>query len=78
MWMSFIPAIFLDSTCNHLPIHIDFTFLNEARERAMYVKNRTFQTVEMAKIVSMNSQEVNVSETMCLGCDEGKVVGNEI
>ena len=50
MWMSFIPAIFLDSTCNHLPIHIDFTFLNEARERAMYVKNRTFQTVEMARI----------------------------
>lgn len=26
----------------------------------------------------MNSQEVNVSETMCLGCDEGEVVGNEI
>ena len=44
----------------------------------MYVKNRTFPKVEMARIFSMNSQEVNVSETMCLGCDEGEVVGNEI
>lgn len=44
----------------------------------MYVKNRTFQKVEMARIFSMNSQEVNVTEKMCLGCDEGEVVGNEI
>lgn len=32
----------------------------------------------MARLLSRNNQETGMSETVYLGCDEGKVVGNAI
>ena len=54
--------------------------MNEAKgkRRSYTTRKRTFQAEEMTRSFSRNSKKTSVSETVCLVCDEGKVVGNAI